>query len=216
MLPVSRFAPNGNPRRATVIAVARGRRLYAQWIVQSRSEDRPAAPDVPGDVPWHQRPRREQRQHPRRVDVRQEGAGRAVRVAAAEPDANRGPVRPGIGAGRLAARDEPCRQAAERDDQERHREDPPPIVEAFELVAERPAHDRGASPPDPGPGGDGRRPVGSVRRVPRRHAAAFWQTPAGSPSIGPEPQRSGARRRRTVDQSPRYPSPIRAEERARP
>ena len=35
MFPVSRLAPSGNPRRATRTAVESGRRLYAQWIVQS-------------------------------------------------------------------------------------------------------------------------------------------------------------------------------------
>ena len=41
------------------------------------------------------RPRREQRQHPRGVDVGQERSGRVVRVAAVEPDADRRPSRPG-------------------------------------------------------------------------------------------------------------------------
>ena len=95
MLPVSRFAPIGKPSSATRIAVSSGRWRYAQWIVQSSSEDRAAAPDEPGDVPRQQRPRREQRQHPRRVDVRQERAGRVVRVAAAEPDPDRRPSTPG-------------------------------------------------------------------------------------------------------------------------
>ena len=35
MLPVSRFAPNGNARTATSTAVVSGRLLYAQWIVHS-------------------------------------------------------------------------------------------------------------------------------------------------------------------------------------
>ena len=35
MLPVSRFAPNGNARTAKITAVVSGRRRYAQWIVQS-------------------------------------------------------------------------------------------------------------------------------------------------------------------------------------
>ena len=103
MLPVSRFAPNGKPSSATRIAVSSGRWRYAQWIVQSSSEDRPAAPDEPGDVPRQQRPRREQRQHPRGVDVGQERPGRVVRVAAVEPDPDAGPVGAGVGAGRLAA-----------------------------------------------------------------------------------------------------------------
>ena len=35
MLPVSRLAPNGKARKATMTAVVSGRRRYAQWIVQS-------------------------------------------------------------------------------------------------------------------------------------------------------------------------------------
>ncbi len=110
MLPVSRFAPNGKPSSATTIAVSSGRWRYAQWIVQSRSEDRPAAPDEPGDVPRQQRPRREQRQHPRGVDVGQERPRGVVRVAAVEPDPNAGPVGPGVGAGRLAPPDDARRR----------------------------------------------------------------------------------------------------------
>ena len=37
MLPVSRFAPNGKARTATMIAVVSGRRRYAQWIVHRSS-----------------------------------------------------------------------------------------------------------------------------------------------------------------------------------
>ena len=37
MLPVSRLAPNGKARTATMTAVVSGRRRYAQWIVQSRT-----------------------------------------------------------------------------------------------------------------------------------------------------------------------------------
>ena len=94
-------------------AVVSGRRRYAQWIVQSSSRIVAAAPDEPGDVPRQERPRREQRQHPRRVDVRQERAGRVVRVAAVEPDPDARPVRPRVGAGRLAAGDHarPARSA---------------------------------------------------------------------------------------------------------
>ena len=201
MLPVSRFAPNGKPSRATRIAVSSGRRRYAQWIVQSRSEDRPAAPDVPGDVPRQQRPRREQRQHPRGVDVGQERAGRAVRVAAAEPDPDGRPVRPGIGAGRLAAGDEPGREAAERDDQQRHREDPAPVVEPADLVAERPPEDRGRAA-GAGPGGRRPRPRRPIRRRAGRSrrglpsACVRSASPRGSSRHGPrrDPRRTGPHR----------------------
>ena len=37
MLPVSRLAPAGNARTATITAVVSGRRLYAQWTVQRSS-----------------------------------------------------------------------------------------------------------------------------------------------------------------------------------
>ena len=162
-----------------------------------QDEDRPAAPDVPGDVPRHQRPRREQRQHPRGVDVGQERAGRAVRVAAAEPDPDRRPVRPGVGAGRLAAGDQPGRQAAERDDQQRHREEPAPVVEPADLVAERPPEDVGQRRRVAGrlaPGGRPRPSGGARRRRPGSASVVSSPGHSGHDAAtrrGPDAVRSG-------------------------
>ena len=160
MLPVSRFAPNGNARIAKMTAVVSGRRRYAQWIVQSSSRIVAAAPDEPGDVPRQDRPRREERQHPRRVDVGQERAGRVVRVAAVEPDPDAGPVRPRIGAGRLAAGDHAGHAASENVRlSSTIAAMPARVAQARRLAAERPAEDAGAT---------ARRAVDHVGEVRRR------------------------------------------------
>jgi MFS family permease len=166
-----------------------------------QEEDRPAPPDVPGDVPREKRPGREQRQHPWGVDVRQEGAGRPVRVAAAEPDPDGRPVRSGIRAGRLATGHQAGRDAPERDDQQGHGEDPAPVVQATQLLADRPAGDGGPAAVRAGRDGrardDGAAPV--LHRcpvagdcVPRAHPAAFWQTAVSDPAVRRRPWMRGS------------------------
>ena len=124
-------------------AVVSGRRWYAQWTVQSSSRIVAAAPHDPGDVPRQERPRREQRQHPRRVDVRQERAGRVVRVAAVEPDPDARPVRPGVGAGRLAAADHAGGQQREGQAEQDDRDDAAVVAQARRLAPHRPPVDAG-------------------------------------------------------------------------
>ena len=95
-----------------------------------KQQDRRATPDEPGDVPRQHRPRGEQRQHPRRVDVGQERPSRVVGVAAVEPDAHAGPVRSSVGAARLAARQHAGDREGEEQAQEEDRRDPPRVAQA--------------------------------------------------------------------------------------
>ena len=109
-----------------------------------QAEDRPTSPHEPGHVPGQQSPRREEREHPRGVDVGQERAGRGVRVAAVEPDPDAGPVGPGIGPGQLAPGDETGTGDTGHGDQDRDGQDPARFVEPRDLAAQRPLEDTGA------------------------------------------------------------------------
>ena len=129
-----------------ITAVVSGRRRYAQSTVQSSSRIVPTAPHDPRDVPRQQRPRREQRQHPRGVDVGQERPGRVVRIAAVEPDPHAGPIGPGVGAGRLAATDHPGRQQREDQAEEEDRDDPAMVVEPRHLAPDGPPEDARPAP----------------------------------------------------------------------
>ena len=106
-----------------------------------QQQDRAAAPDEPGDVPRQGRPRREQREHPRGVDVGQERAGRVVGVAAVEPDADRRPVRPRIGPAGLAPCEETGREHGERQAEQEDRGDPSRVVEARPFASQGPPED---------------------------------------------------------------------------
>ena len=121
-----------------------------------QQQDRRAAPHDPGHVPRQERPRREQRQHPRGVDVRQERAGRVIRVAAVEPDPDAGPVRPGVGAGRLAAADHAGRQQREGHAEQDDRDDATVVAQPRGLAPHRPPVDAGP------PAGRGPQHVGEV------------------------------------------------------
>ena len=190
-----------------MIAVVSGRRRYAQWIVQSSSRIVPDPPDEPGDVPRQQRPRREQRQHPRRVDVGQERAGRVVRVAAVEPDPDARPVRPGVRPAGLAAGDQPGQDEREGQAEQQDRGDPSRITDARDLAPECPPEHARPAPRGPidhvrevdddpaaSSSGPGDRP--KLRRWCRLgHASRILARATGRPKDDPTagPQRCGLR-----------------------
>ena len=182
MLPVSRFAANGNARMTTRTAVGERPMRVCPADRPQQQEDRAAPPGEPGDLPRQQRPGREQRQHPRRVDVGQERARRVVGVAALEPDADARPVRLGIGARRLAPGGHAGERERERDDQQAHRQRPVRLPDAGGLAAER-TPDHAGTPRWAARGRGGYR-----GRRGRGHVRAFWRDRAvdggGSRSAG--------------------------------
>ena len=111
-----------------------------------QQQDRADAPGEPGHVPGQGRPGREQREHPRGVDVRQERAGRMVRIAAVEPDPDARPVGARVRAAGLAPGDHPGQDQRERQAQQEHRRDPVRVAGARRLATERPPEDAGSTP----------------------------------------------------------------------
>ena len=148
-----------------MIAVVSGRRRYAQWIVQSSSRIVPTRQTNHATSHGRTAHGANSGSIHGRVDVRQERAGRVVRVAAVEPDPDAGPVRAGVGAAGLAPGDQPGQDEREGQAQQQDRGDPARIVEARDLATERPAEDAG-----PPPGRRGRRRRTGRRRSARGHA----------------------------------------------
>ena len=136
---------------------------------QQQQDGRPT-PDEPGHIPGQKRPRREQGEHPGRVDIGQEWPGRVVGIATAEPQANSRPIGSRVGAGRLAAGDQPGGEDSPDQDQDRHRCDPPRVVQPRNLAPDGPPEDACATP---------RRPVDQPRQL------------GGPPRNGALPARAG-------------------------
>ena len=111
-----------------------------------QEQDRPDPPHEPGDVPRQQRPGREERQHPRRIDVRQERPGRVVRVAAVEPDPDARPVRPRVRAARVAPRDEPRQDHREDQAEQDDGGDPARVAQPRRLAPQGPSEDARPAP----------------------------------------------------------------------
>ena len=192
MLPVSRLAPNGKARTATMTAVVSGRRRYAQWIVQSRSRIGPDPPDEPRDIPWQHGPRREERQHPWGVDVGQERPDGMVGVAAVQPDTDSRPVRASIGTAGLPAGDHAGQHDGERQAEQQDRGDPTRIVESRDLAPKCPAEDAGT------PSCSAIHVIGEVDDDPSAAAAVpgtGWSPGGGTESVIPPHSRMPGPRR---------------------
>ena len=137
MLPVSRLAADREDQQEERHGRREGPPAVGPVEAPQEQHDRAAPPDDPGHVPRQYGPGREEREHPRGVDVGQERPRGVVRVAAVEPDPDGRPVRPGVGAGRVAAGHDRCgHEPADRDD-DRHREQAPAIAQVRGLAAER-------------------------------------------------------------------------------
>ena len=112
----------------------------------SQADDSSPAPDEPGHVPGEDGPRHEERQHPRRVDVGHERAGRMVRVAAAQPQPTSRPVGASVGPGGLATGDQASQQEPAHQAENDREHQPPRIAHAVDLVVQCPTEDTCASP----------------------------------------------------------------------
>ena len=162
-----------------------------------QQQDRPDPPHDPRHVPRQQRPRREERQHPRGVDVGEERAGRVVRIAAVEPDPDAGPVRASVRTGRLATADH-----ARREEREGHRdEDDRDEVRRRSrrprgLATERPSVDTG---PAPRRGAEqSAQPTTTSRRAPGRAGTGRSSGGGWASAIAPAFSHGGFVRRRTA------------------